>query len=72
MLGLYWHSSSGPAIAPTARYSASKIAWYRWDVTSVAVCGVVPIAAMYSAGIATWRIHTGTRGTTTALRKQKS
>ena len=31
--------------------------------TSVAVCGVVPVAAIYSAGIVACRIHTGTIGT---------
>ena len=27
-------------------------------LTSVAVCGVVPVAAMYSADIVAWRIYT--------------
>ena len=37
-------------------------------LTSVAVCGIVPVAAIYSAGIVAWRISCRHyRGTTTAL-----
>ena len=42
------------------QYNVCEIVWHRWDVASVAVCGVVLVAAMYSAGIVAWSIHTGT------------
>ena len=48
---------------PVARYSACEIAWVQMGLTSVSVCGAVPVAAVDSAGIVTLRIPTGTIGT---------
>ena len=50
---------------PVARYSACVIAWHIWEQPVVAVCGVVPVAAIvlvFPAG--TDRYY---RGTTTVL-----
>ena len=34
------------SIVPVARYSACEIGWHIWEQPVVAVCGVVPDAAM--------------------------
>ena len=34
------------SIVPVARYSACEIGWHRWEQPVVAVCGVVPVAAL--------------------------
>ena len=57
---------------PVARYatnSACEIAWHRWDrPVCVAACGIVPVAASYSAGIVAWRTFYRHYRGTTALR----
>ena len=38
--------SNGPSLVPVARCSACEIAWHRWEQHVVAVCGVLPVAAI--------------------------
>ena len=58
------NSSAGPSIVPVAGYRACQISWRRWDFglypCGTVVCGVHSAGCRYSAGIAAWRIHTGT------------
>ena len=32
---------------PVTPYSADELAWHRWEQQVVAVCGLVPVAAIY-------------------------
>ena len=38
--------SRGSSIVPVAPYSSGDIAWRSWEQQVVAVCGVVPVAAI--------------------------
>ena len=44
-------------VVPVARYvyNACDFAWYRWEKSIVAACGVTPVAC-HCAGIPGWRI----------------
>ena len=49
--------SSGGWVVPVARYSACELAWHSWEYPVWRwLSGVVPVAAIYSAGIVAWRI----------------
>ena len=54
----WYYSSRGPSIVPLARYRACEIAWHIRGLPSVVVSPViVPVAAIYSAGFAGWRMQ---------------
>ena len=49
---------SACSVVPVGRYGACEIAWHRWEPPGLAVCGVVPVAAIVP--VFPYSAHTGT------------